>query len=262
MSDAAAVIAALHSGHDALASLASRLSDADLSHPTGAAEWDVSQVLGHLGSGAEIAQATLQAAVDGKPHPGMDAAKSAWARWDAMGRRERADGFGRADADLLALFDSLADRDDLRIDMGFLPAPIDVATAARLRLNEIALHSWDVRVGFDPAATLAADAAAVLAPRAGDMASFAGKPEALSGRKAVIKVTTTDPELVRALHLGEQISVSDTDPAEPDGTLSLPAEAWVRLLAGRLGPRRTPAGVTAVGAAADLGLLRRVFPGF
>jgi hypothetical protein len=50
-------------------------------------------------------------------------------------------------------------------------------------------------------------------------------------------------------------------PEQPDGTLTLPAEAWLRLVAGRMAPWYTPVGIGATGAA-DLDLLRRVFPGY
>jgi uncharacterized protein (TIGR03083 family) len=260
MSNADTVIAALRSGYDSLASLVNGLSDDDLAGPSGASEWDISQVLSHLGSGAEIHQATLQAAIDGRPNPGLEFARSVWDRWNALGRRQRADGFLRVNPALLGLYESLAARDDLRIDMGFSPAPVDLATAGRFRLSEFALHSWDVRVGFDPGATLAPEATALIAPAVGAMVGFVGRPEPLDGRQAVIRVTTSAPDLVLALRLGDQISIGDA-PEQADGTLTLPAEAWVRLVTGRLGPQYTPAGVSATGAA-DLDLLRQVFPGF
>ena len=72
------VIAALHSGHDTLAGLVSGFSDDDLAHSSGSAEWDVSQVLSHLGSGAEIGQATLRAALAGEPNPGSDYNHTVW----------------------------------------------------------------------------------------------------------------------------------------------------------------------------------------
>ncbi|MBO0820368.1 MAG: maleylpyruvate isomerase N-terminal domain-containing protein [Nocardiopsaceae bacterium] len=262
MSNADAIIAELHTGHDRLAGLVSGLSDEELAAPTGASEWDVSEVISHLGSGAEINRAALDAALEGKPNPGMEFARSVWSRWDEAGRRERVDGFLREDTRLLAQYDSLAGRDDLRIDMGFLPEPVDLATAAVFRLTEFALHSWDVRVGFDPAATLAPTEAAQLSQVTAQMAGMLGQPEALGGARAVIRVTTTAPEEVFALRLGESIAIDTDDvPERADGTLSLPAEAWIRLVTGRLGPRHTPAAVTAAGAA-DLDLLRRVFPGF
>jgi uncharacterized protein (TIGR03083 family) len=263
MSNADAVIAALRTGHDGLAGLVSGFGDDDLARPSAAAEWDIAQVLSHLGSGAEISRAGLLAALEDKPNPGQDYNLSVWDRWNAMSRREQADGFLRAGRTLTELYESLdaATRDELRIDMGFLPEPVDVATAGRLRLNELALHSWDVRVSFDSGAALASDATDVLLHGAPNMLAWLGKADALGGRTAVVKVTTTEPASVFTLRLQAPVSVDFDVPDQPDGTLTLPAEAWLRLVAGRLGPRYTPAGAVATGAV-DLDLLRHVFPGF
>ena len=256
-------IAALRTGNDRLAALVSNLGDEDLARPSGASEWDISQVLSHLGSGAEITRATVQAALDGRPNPGRDFNRTVWDRWNAMSRRERADGFRHVNTALTELYESLdADtRENLRIDMGFLPAPVDVATAARLRLSELTLHSWDVRVGFDEAASLAPEAIGPLLDGTADLLGWISKPERLNGKHTVIVVTTTEPDSVFALRLGDQVSVDRDVVQRPDGTLTLPAEAWLRLVAGRLAPRHTPSGVRTTGAA-DLDLLRRVFPGY
>jgi uncharacterized protein (TIGR03083 family) len=263
MSSADTVIAALNAGYYELAGLVSGFSDDDLSHSSGAAEWDISQVLSHLGSGAEIARATLRAALDGEPNPGLDYNRSVWDKWDAMSRRERADGFLEANRDLLALYESLDEdtREKLRINLGFLPAPVDLATATRLRLSEFTLHSWDVRVGFDEHATLAPDATAVLLHGEPDLTGWLGKADALDGRELTVKVTTTEPASVFSLLLRAPVGVDHETPEHPDGTLSLPAEAWLRLVSGRLAPRYTPANIVADGDA-DLDLLRRVFAGF
>jgi uncharacterized protein (TIGR03083 family) len=257
------VFAALHSGHDALAGLVSGLSDDDLARPSGSAEWDVSQVLSHLGSGAEITRAGLQAALDGEPNPGSDYNHAVWDKWNAMTRRERADGFLEANQTLIALYESLdADTvENLRIDLGFLPAPVDVATAARLRLSEFGLHSWDVRVAFDEQATVAPDATTALLHGEPNMIGWLGKTDALDGRHLTIRVTSTEPTSVFALLLREQVSVDFDVPEQPDGELTLPSEAWLRLVAGRLAPRFTPSSAIATGAA-DLEVLRQVFPGF
>ncbi len=263
MSNADAIIAALRSGNDSLAGLVSGYSDEQLAGPTGADEWDVSQVLSHLGSGAEITQAGLQAALEGKPNPGMEFNKTVWARYDGASRRERLTWFLAANEATTQAYESLGGeaRDSLKIDMGFLPAPVDVATAASFRLSEFALHSWDVRVGTDPAATVAPEAVPHLLPQMGMMAGFLGKPDALAGRTAVVAVTTTDPSGELTLHLGEKVSVSAGAPERADGTLALPAEAWARLVTGRLKPPYIPAGITTTGVA-DLELLRKVFPKF
>jgi uncharacterized protein (TIGR03083 family) len=263
MTDAGTVIAALRTGHDDLAGLVPGFSDDDLARPSGAADWDISQVFSHLGSGAEIARAGLQATLDGEPHPGSGFNHAVWDKWNAMTRRERADGVLESNRALVELYESLdaATRENLRIDMGFLPAPVDVATAARLRLSEFTLHSWDVRAAFDTSATLAPDATAALLNAEPDMLAWIGKPDALNGRSLVIGVTTTAPASVFALRLQAPVSVDFDVPERPDGTLTLPAEAWLRLVAGRLAPRNTPGSVVAEGAA-DLDLLRRVFPGY
>jgi uncharacterized protein (TIGR03083 family) len=263
LSNADTVIATLRTGHDSLAAFASGLSDDDLAGPSGAAEWDISGVLSHLGSGAEIGLAVLEAALTGQPNPGGDFNQSVWDRWNAMTRRERADGFLRANETLTARYESLdpRTREDLRIDFGFLPAPVDVVTAARMRLNELALHSWDVRVGFDEHATVAPEATAVLLNAAPETLAWTSRPEVLNGDKAVLRVTTTEPASVFALHLATPVSVELTAPESPDGEITLPAESWLRLVAGRLAPRHTPAGVTTSGGA-DLDKLRQLFPGY
>ena len=275
MTQADRVIAALRSGHDGLVAFVSPLSDDDLTHSSGASEWDVSGVLSHLGSGAVINLATLEAALTGEPNPGREFNQSVWNEWNAKSPRERADDFLAADAALVEAYEALdADqRESLRIDVGFLPAPIDVATAARMRLNEQALHSWDARVGFDETATIAPEATAELLSGSGDLLGFIAKTDELAGRELVIEITTSEPSAVFALHLAERASIDfDYDTVDvgagevdarpsADATLTLPAEAWLRLSTGRLGAEHTPAGVAITGAA-DLDLLRRVFQGY
>jgi len=68
------IIAALSSGHDSLSTTVRGFSPEDLARPSGASEWQVHQVLSHLGSGAEITLAGLRAAQDGAPNPGGDSA--------------------------------------------------------------------------------------------------------------------------------------------------------------------------------------------
>ncbi len=263
MTQADTNIAALRSAYERLAGLVTGLGDDDLAKPSGAAEWNVAQVLSHLGSGAEIGHATLLAALDGKPNPGRDFNLSVWDRWNAMSPREQADGYLRSDAAIVERYEQLdaGTREELRIDLGFLPAPVDVATAGRMRLNEVALHSWDVHVGFDETATLAPEATGPLLRGGIDLLGWIAKPDRLDGTRGVLRVVTTDPASEFGLRLGDQISVDPNVIPDPDGTLTLPAEAWLRLVAGRLGPRYTPATVQETGAV-DLDLLRRVFPGY
>ncbi len=255
-------IVALRSGHDSLAALVAGLSPDDLTRPSAATEWQVSQVLSHLGSGAEIGLAALTAAQGGGAGPDGDFNREVWARWDAMTPAEHAAGFLEANQRLVEAYEALdaSARTELRINLGFLPEPVDVATAARFRLNEFALHRWDVEVAFDPSATVAPEAVGLLLDQVGLIVGWAGRTDALGGRHATLALRLRDPEVSQGLRLGERVELTDV-PEQPDGELEAPAEAWLRLTVGRLGPRYTPERVRVTG---PLGLddLRKVFPGF
>ena len=264
MSDLAdQIIMALRTGHDELAALVSGMTPDDLTQPSAASEWDISQVLSHLGSGAEIAWAILEAALEGADNPGLEYYRTVWVRWNAMAPTERAAGFLRANEAVLHRFETLDDstEDQLRIDLGFLPHPVDVATAARLRLSEFALHTWDVKVAFDPAAVLAAEAVELLLDQLHILIGHLGHADALDGRATTLAVHTTAPDRSFGLDLHDTVTLVDA-PQQPGGVLSTPAEAWLRLTAGRLAPQHTPPTVQLVGGSLTLDDLRRVFPGF
>lgn len=256
------VIAALRSGHDALSAYAAGLDEQDLTGPSGAGEWDVAQVLSHLGSGAEIALAALDRALSGGGGPPEGFNQSVWDRWNAMSPMERRDGFIEANRRLVERYEALdpAAREQLRIDLGFLPAPVSVADAARMRLMEFTLHSWDARVGAEPATGLAPQAVPLLLDAVSASLGWISKPEALGGRRAELAVDLTDPQSSYGLLLADAVSVGKR-PERVDGVLHAPAEAWLRLVTGRLAPARTPNGVDVSGPV-TLDDLRRVFPGY
>lgn len=251
--------------HDRLERRVKQLDEPDLSLTSGSSDWSVAQVLSHLGSGAEIGLDTLRAAQAGTARE-PDANETVWARWNALAPTEQAAGFLRADEDLVSAWEAVGSdqRDALRIPLGFLPEPVDAALATGLRLNEAVLHAWDVEVALDPAAVLPTDVAGVLLEQQRGPLSFllrfAGKPERLGGRTADLLVHTSAPEARFGLSLGEHTALGEA-PARPDGELDLPAEAFLRLLAGRLDARQTPAQVKATGAL-SMEDLRSVFPGF
>ncbi|MFF4393754.1 maleylpyruvate isomerase N-terminal domain-containing protein [Streptomyces sp. NPDC001552] len=257
------VITALRVEHDRLAELASSFTDADLAQPSGATRWDVSEVLSHLGSGANLTHSALHAALDNRPRPDSDWQHAVWGEWNAMTRRQRAEAFLKANHALTELLESLDTdtRVDLRVDTGFLPRPVDVTTFARLRLSEMALHSWDVRVAFDDHASLTPEATRQLLHGQPDLLGWISRPEQLDGTYAVIHVTTSAPQSHFTLRMEDRISVDLRSPREADGTLTLPAEAWLRLIAGRLRPHHTPEALTTAGVT-DIRLLRRLFPGY
>lgn len=250
---------------DRLARLVEGLSDEDLATPSAASEWSVAQVLSHLGSGAEITLDTLRAARAGTTRED-EANGQVWDRWNAMTPREQAAGFSRAGEGLVAALEGLdgEQREQLRVPMGFLPEPADLALFTGMRLNEAAMHAWDVEAAFNPAAPLPAATAEVLLDQLRGpldfMLGFVGRPDGLDGRTATMLVRTTDPEATLGLSLSDRVALVDAPPA-PDGELHLPAEALLRLLEGRLTAAHTPDGVRVDGPV-SLDDLRHVFPGF
>lgn len=256
------IIQVLRAGHDDLDNLVARFRAADLTRGSAASEWTVAQVLSHLGSGAEIFLATLEGAIAGTGAPGGEFNQTTWARWNAMSPAEQAAGFITANEKLVQKYEGLDERqlEDLRIDFGFLPAPVDVDTAVRMRLSEFTLHSWDVRVAFDPAATLAPEATAVLLDGVGQSLGWVGKADQLDGA-ARIAVNTVDPDRAFGLVIDDAVSLTDV-PEPADAVLSAPAEYFIRLVMGRHGAQYTPASVEFTSERLSLDDLRKVFPGF
>ena len=222
--------------------------------------WSVAQALSHLGSGAEIAGATLRAAVDGTAGPGDGFNESVWERWNALSPREQADGFLVSDAELVGGFEALApeQRAGLQVHLGFLPAPLPLATYAGMRLNEAAQHSWDVRVAVDETATIDERTARLLvahyAAGLGFLLAFSGRADEVPAA-AVVALEDLD----HALTISESVALVPTNGART-ATFVGGADAVARLFSGRQ-PGRTPAGVAVTGNV-SLDDLRRVFPGY
>ncbi len=216
-------------------------------------EWTVADVLSHLGSGAVILRRRLDDSLAGVDTP-ADAAQAVWDVWNAKSPEAQAADALVSDRDLLDRLLGLTDdeRDRFRFAMG--PMTFDLDGFVGLRLNEHALHLWDIEVTFDPAATVAPQAVDCIVDSLQMFARFTGKP---LDEARELTVATTDPERNFVVTVGpDEVGLSATGPVDaPD--LRLPAEAFVRLVYGRLDPGHTPP----VSGPADLDELRRVFPG-
>lgn len=256
-------ISALRTGHDDLVARVGAMTTDDLTGPSAASEWTVAQVLSHLGSGAEIMLATLASALEGDAGLGDGYNQRVWDRWNAMAPGEQADGLISANEELVGRFEGLdqATKATLRIDLGFLPEPVDVATVAALRLSEFTYHSWDIRVMSDPAAALAPDALEPMLELLSMLIGFLGHADVFDGEPGDLTVRTTAPDRTFGLQLRDAVALVDT-PAQPSGVLDTPAESWLRLTAGRLAPRHTPPEVRLASDTVTLHDLRRAFPGF
>ncbi|MGH8571071.1 MAG: maleylpyruvate isomerase family mycothiol-dependent enzyme, partial [Gammaproteobacteria bacterium] len=100
-----------------------------------------------------------------------------------------------------------------------------------------------------------------LLDRLGMLIGLLGHPDALDGRRVTVAVQTAEPDRSFGLDVRDAITLVDA-PEQPAGILDTPAEAWLRLAAGRLAPQHTPPSAQLTSDTITLDDLRRVFPGF
>jgi uncharacterized protein (TIGR03083 family) len=231
------------------------LDDAALERSAYPTEWTIAQVLSHIGSGAVILQRRLDAGLDGSTMPD-DFAPRVWHEWNAKTPRAQAESALAADDDVLVRLDALTGEERERFAFSMGPMTFDLNGFIGLRLNEHALHSWDIAVALDDDATIPPDLAELVVDNLGLIARFTGKPV---GTPTTIVVRTTEPARTFSLALGDAVRL-DPGALTGDTEIALPAEAFVRLVYGRLDPAHTPATATANDPAL-LERLRRTFPG-
>jgi uncharacterized protein (TIGR03083 family) len=225
-----------------------------LESPSYCPGWTVADVLSHLGSGGVLMARRLEAALAGAALPD-DVAQPVWDEWNAKSPQAKADDALAEDERLGKAFDAVSDEERKRIEFPFGPVSVSFETAAALRLNEHALHTWDIDVMSDPDAVVPEESAAVIIDNLGLIGRFAAQP---TGDEREIRVRTSAPVRHFTLRLTpESAELLEGDAgSEPD--LVLPAEAFCRLVYGRLDPEHSPA-VPANGEVLDMA--RRVFPG-
>jgi uncharacterized protein (TIGR03083 family) len=244
---------ALKSSSARLRSLVEPLDHDGLTSPSYASEWTIADVVSHLGSSAVITGAGLEAGLSKTQVPD-DFAAPVWDEWNAKSPEAKAvDGLA-ADRALIEQFDAVPDAARATFQVPLGPLQLDFDALVGIRLNEHALHTWDIAVMFDPAAPVAPDVVGLVIDNVAMIVGFTAKP---NGAERVLHIRTTGPDRDFSLVLAtDRASLEPcVDDHPPD--LELPAEAFVRLVYGRLDPAHTPP----VRGSADLDELRRVFPG-
>ncbi len=254
-SDATSWVRALRASHDWLAGIVAGLDGDGLRAQSYDTEWSIADVLSHLGSGAEIFSRYIEAGLTGGDPPSPDDMKPIWDVWNARSPEEQAAGSVAANEAFVARVESLTpgQRAAFHVTM-FGRMPVDLAGALGMRLSEHALHTWDVAVALDPAARVAPDAVGLLVDRLPVMAGFMGKK---APAPVGVAVTTTEPGRSFTLDTGGVTLAPAAAGDTPAASLALPAEAFVRLVYGRLD---SADGVQASGV--TLTELKSVFPGF
>jgi uncharacterized protein (TIGR03083 family) len=255
-------IATLRNSHERLAALVEPLSPEQVRAQSYDRDWSVAQVLSHLGSGAEISLMSLPAALgQAEPLDRATAFQPVWDVWNAKGPDEQAADSLAWDEKQVRALEELSDGELAGISMPFIGGMIlDAAGMVGLRLGEHALHTWDVAVTFDPAATVAPDAVDLLIDNVpGFLAPRLGRAPDVPYR---VRIRTSGPDRDYLLTAADPVTMTDWpgDGGGADAEISMPSEALLRLAYGRLDPAHTPAGVVA--DAGYLDRLRAMFPGF
>ena len=243
--------------HEGLADVAA--SEAGhLTGPSYCRDWTAAEVFSQLGSGTELFGRWLDAGLKGTPAPGFDTAQPIWDRWNAKTPEEQAGDSVAADA---AFVDRLAGapadvREGWKLDLfGRVRTMSDIA---RMRLSEVTVHTWDITAVRTPDVTLSAAATPVVLEGVVELVPYVGKP---SPTPLHVRVITTEPDTEMRLDIDENGARLGpaSEAAGADATLRIPAEAFIRLLYGRLDAEHTPAITVAEGV--DLEALRTAFPG-
>jgi uncharacterized protein (TIGR03083 family) len=255
----AEVLAALHHSHDRLAAALAALEDDQLTQPSYADEWSLAQVASHLGSGAEVFSLFLDAGLQATATPGLDQFQPIWDQWNAKPAAAQARDAVDADAGFLARLDALSDdqRDQWRLNL--FGTEQALAGLLRMRLAEHALHTWDIAVALDSTATVPDGATALVIDSLGPLVERVGRA---APQPITLDVHTSTPDRRFRLEVTDQgAGLTPSAPDQPAEAvlLTLPGEAFVRLVYGRLDADHTPPTVRATGI--DLDALRHAFPG-
>lgn len=252
----AQVLEAIERSHDRLQGALSQLGPEELTGRSYCRDWSRAQVASHLGSGADIFSLFVEAGRRGDAVPGFDQFPAVWERWNAKSPEQQAADCLVADRSFIELVQTIepSQRDRWRLEMfGAERTLVDVVS---MRLSEHTLHTWDIVVSIDAGAGLADDAVALLVDSMGARIERVSPTEELT-----VELSTVEPERSYVLELtpgSARLRPGTGEEGLP--RLQLPAEAFIRLVAGRLDPDHTPASVHVRGF--DLEALRRAFPGF
>lgn len=199
-------------------------------------EWTIADTMSHIGSGAVILKQLFEGAVTGTE---IDAGfnQSVWDEWNAKAPAVQVSDALVADEALLLALEALPDEKRATFHLVFGPFDLDFSGFVALRLGEQALHAWDVEVALDPKATLSSDVASVLLDGLGRIVGFTGKA---NGEMKEVHVRTKNPARDFTIAFsGESVSLAATaHSSAPD--VELPAEAFIRLVYGRLDAENTP----------------------
>jgi uncharacterized protein (TIGR03083 family) len=247
---------ALAAGQDSLTAATGSLTHDELVAPSYCKDWNIAQVLSHVGSASQIFQRYLDGGLGTAEPPAEGFEQPIWDRWNAMTPEEQQRESLAAGAAFLAHVDAVPQPQLDAFQMQLFGRDLDAARLLGMRLAENAVHAWDIAVMDDPSAVIASDAVNDMVDHLGDVAWWVGKT---GSGPLEVEIVTTDPIRLFRLSVTDSVKLSISAADHATATLQLPSEALVRLVYGRLDADHTPASLAAEGV--DLDALRAVFPG-
>jgi uncharacterized protein (TIGR03083 family) len=221
----------LRSSHDRLTAHVATLGQAELESISYDPDWSIADVLSHLGSQAEVFTLFVDAGLTGAEAPGQSAFPPIWDAWNAKSPEDQARDSIDANERFVASLEELDEETMESFRLTLFGMERSMAGLLRMRLSEHALHSWDIVVVSDPAATVDPDAVALLIDGVSEMVERVGKP---AERPQAVAVTSHDPDRQFVLDTGGVSLVPSPASPSVDATLDLPTEAFLRLIYGRL----------------------------
>ena len=240
---------------DRFASILDTLPPDQVSAPSYDDEWSIADVASHLGSQAEIFSLFLDAGLEGVEPPSHDAFLTIWDRWNAKPPADQVADSVAANESLVARIEDIPADDRSAFAVEMFGGTRDLGGLTAMRLSEHAVHTWDIAVALDPEATIPPEAVGLLVDQ---LPGTASRGKSVPGAAPLV-VTTTDPARTYRITFEPDLSVQLVD-GDAAADLTLPAEAFLRLVYGRLDPAHTPSSVT--GDTGRLADLRKAFPGF
>jgi uncharacterized protein (TIGR03083 family) len=232
------------------------------------ANWKNYQVVSHLASGSELFQKSLETALDGREAVGDETRKAVWGYFDGLAPQAVYPEFKDRLGKLFAYLDALpADKHDAIVPTfaGVLPLPKALLT----RLNEVALHVWDIQVKQDPSLKLSPDSAGLLLPMVVDRLPNRAKKDGLDklgGKSIAFDIEGGASQFT--LRPGEERgSVEHGLSSDAAVTVTMSAEAFERLVSGRLPIEQAVASGQATLSGSDgntqvASALNEIFPGY
>ena len=221
----------------ALAAHARALDSAGWDSPTWCVGWSVREVVAHLAEGMDRFGQQVRGALAGQP------VEFSMAERDARRAQVKAlpdDALvARLEDNTAAFFapvESLAADVLLRPVVPMAAGLTPVFGVAQLRLFELAVHRWDVRVPTDPTATVDAETVALLMDWVLAGAHRQAKRDLLAGLQGTVRCETTGPTggPVTITASGAGVQVARGAAGAADATLHLSGEALLRWFWGRL----------------------------